>query len=648
MRGNQIIPVLVMILLVVLFVRMMDVKSERPRVQDATYTEFLEYVKEGEIKEITITASQFKAEGTRNAGGEETKVTATLPPDAKVYMADLQAANPEVRVKIRSRAALEYILGNAAMIVLPLLLIVFLWFMMMRQFQGTSGQALTFGRSRAKMLTGNFPKVTFNDVAGMEEVKEELVEVVDFLKEPDRFRSLGAKIPKGVLLLGPPGCGKTLLARAVAGEADVSFFYISGSDFVEMFVGVGASRVRDLFDQAKAHRPAIVFIDEIDAVGRQRGAGLGGGHDEREQTLNALLVEMDGFEANSDVILLAATNRPDVLDPALLRPGRFDRRVVVHTPDVNERKAIFQIYIKDKPVAETVDVDLLARRTPGFSGADIENLVNEAALIAARRKKKRIEPDDFDEAADKVIAGPERKSRIISDREKRIIAYHEAGHALVGALLPDFGPVQKVTILSRGMSLGYTMRLPSEDRYLMSREELLHTVSFALAGRAAEEIVFHQVTTGAQDDLEKATDIARAMVCEYGMSETLGPRTFGKKHGPVFLGRDLVEEKDYSDDVAATIDREIRDLIEKRYEVAKQIITDNLETLDRLVEVLLEKETIEADALLAIIRGEALPEAGPAEGGAEAEPSDARAPAARSEQPAPSAERRRGGLEPAT
>ncbi len=648
MKANQIIPIVAMVLLVYLFVRMVDVNTGRPQVVEAAYTQFLSYVEKGEIKKVTIIGNQDKAEGIRTAEGHKTKVVTTLPPEAQVYMADLKSVNPDIVIDIKGRTALDYIITYAGMIGLPLLLLIVLWLMMMRQFRGTSGQALTFGRSRAKMLADNFPKVTFDDVAGMEEVKAELVEVVEFLRDPERFRSLGAKIPKGVLLLGPPGCGKTLLARAVAGQADVSFFYISGSDFVEMFVGVGASRVRDLFDQAKAHRPAIVFIDEIDAVGRQRGAGLGGGHDEREQTLNALLVEMDGFEANADVILLAATNRPDVLDPALLRPGRFDRRVVVNNPDVNERKAILQLYIKDKPVSEDVNIDLLARRTPGFSGADIENLVNEAALVAARRQKKQIEPEDFDEATDKVIAGPERKSRIISDKEKKIIAYHESGHALVGALLPDFGPVQKVTILSRGMSLGYTMRLPMEDRYLMTREELLNTISFALGGRAAEELIFNELTTGAQDDLEKATKIARAMVCEYGMSETLGHRTFGKKHGPVFLGRDLVEEKDYSEEMANAIDGEIRDLIERRYDAAKTIISENMEKIERLATELLKKETLEAEELQAIIEGRDLHQPESPEEPAEAAPEEADAPEASTDVRSPAIEQEPGGLEPVT
>jgi len=409
------------------------------------------------------------------------------------------------------------------------------------------------------------------------------------------------------LLVGPPGCGKTLLARAVAGEADVAFFYMSGSDFVEMFVGVGASRVRDLFNQAKTHAPAIIFIDELDAVGRHRGAGLGGGHDEREQTLNALLVEMDGFDPNDDIILLAATNRPDILDPALLRPGRFDRHIVVPTPDIKEREAILNIYFKDKPIARNVDVKVLARRTPGFSGADIENLVNEAALLAARRDKKQIEMLEFDEATERVIAGPERKSRVIKDEERKILAYHEAGHALVGSSLPDFDQTYKVSILPRGQSLGYTISLPEDDRYLVSRTEMLNHVVQALGGRAAEQLVFRDVTTGAANDLEKVSQIARQMVTEYGMSEDLGPITYGKKHGPIFLAKDLSEERNYSEEIATRIDNEVRRLVDECYSRAEDILTSKRSELDNLVEFLLEKETLNAEEVVAIIETGKLP-----------------------------------------
>ncbi|NMC34331.1 MAG: ATP-dependent zinc metalloprotease FtsH, partial [Veillonellaceae bacterium] len=432
-------------------------------------------------------------------------------------------------------------------------------------------------------------------------------EVVEFLKEPERFRALGAKIPRGVLLVGPPGCGKTLLARAVAGEANCAFFYISGSDFVEMFVGVGASRVRDLFSQAKQHLPAIVFIDELDAVGRLRGAGLGGGHDEREQTLNALLVEMDGFDPNADIIILAATNRPDILDPALLRPGRFDRRIVVDNPDVAEREAILHIYTKDKPVASEVDIKTLARRSPGFSGADIENLVNEAALLAARRSKKRVDMKEFDEAIKRVIAGPERRSRVVRDRERKILAYHEAGHALVGGMLPDFDTTYKVTILPRGMALGYTISLPEDDRYLMTRTEITNRMAQALGGRAAEVLVLDEMTTGAANDLERVTEMARQMVTEYGMTEALGPLAYGKKHGPIFLARELAEERNYSEEIAKQIDAEIRRIVDECFEVAKSILVEHREKLELLVEVLLRKETLDQHEVAAILETGQLP-----------------------------------------
>jgi len=480
--------------------------------------------------------------------------------------------------------------------------IVALW-MFLRQAQQGGNQAMAFGRSRAKRVTENVPKVTFDDVAGVNEAKQELQEVVEFLKNPRKFQALGAKIPRGVLLLGPPGSGKTLLARAVAGEAGVPFFHISGSDFVEMFVGVGASRVRDLFDTAKANRPSLVFIDEIDAVGRQRGAGLGGGHDEREQTLNQLLVEMDGFDPNSGVILIAATNRPDVLDPALLRPGRFDRRVVVDNPDAEGRKAILQVHTRGKPLADDVNLDSLARRTPGFSGADLANLVNEAALLAARRDKTKITMDEFEASVDRVIAGPERRSRLISEKEKRVVAYHEVGHALVMELLPNGDPVHKVSILPRGLALGYTMALPGEDKYLTTRDELLDDITGLLGGRAAEQIVFQQMTTGANNDLDRATDIARRMVCEYGMSEELGPITLGRRHGNPFLGRDIMEDRNYSEEVAEKIDAEVRRIIESCYDRAVSILTEHRAKMDEISELLLERETIEREEFERLMAG---------------------------------------------
>jgi cell division protease FtsH len=445
--------------------------------------------------------------------------------------------------------------------------------------------------------------VTFDDVAGVDEAKQELEEVVEFLKSPKKFQALGAKIPKGVLLLGPPGCGKTLLARAIAGEAGVPFFHISGSDFVEMFVGVGASRVRDLFDTAKANKPSLIFIDEIDAVGRQRGAGLGGGHDEREQTLNQLLVEMDGFDPNAGVILIAATNRPDVLDPALLRPGRFDRRVVVDNPDHPGRRAILSVHTKGKPMDDDVSLDSLARRTPGFSGADLANLVNEAALLAARKEQTRITMADFESSIDRVVAGPERRSRVISDKEKEIVAYHEVGHAIVLELLPHADPVHKVTILPRGLALGYTMQLPTDDKYLISRSEMMDTITGFLGGRVAEEMVFNEVTTGAHNDLERASDIARRMVTEYGMSDRLGPLTLGRRHGNPFLGRDLMEDRNYSEEVAKAIDEEVRMIMDDCYSRARKILEDNRTTMDRIVTVIRERETIEREEFEALMKG---------------------------------------------
>jgi cell division protease FtsH len=486
---------------------------------------------------------------------------------------------------------------------LPVLLIGGFIFFMMRQAQGTNNQAMSFGKSRARMFLGNKTVVTFNDVAGVDEAKQELTEVVEFLKYPEKFNSLGARIPRGVLLVGPPGTGKTLLARAVAGEAGVPFFSISGSEFVEMFVGVGASRVRDLFEQAKRNSPCIVFVDEIDAVGRQRGAGLGGSHDEREQTLNQILVEMDGFDTNTNVIVVAATNRPDVLDPSLLRPVRFDRQVVLDRPDIKGRREILNVHIKGKPLDKTVDLDELARRTPGFSGADLANLVNEAAILAARHNKKSVATGDFNEAIDRVVAGPERRSRLITPEEKTIIAYHEGGHAVVQRVLPKCDPVSKVTIVSRGMALGYTMSLPSEDRYLHSKSEFEDKIAGMLAGHVSEEIVFGDTTTGASNDIEKATGLARAMVTQYGMSEKLGPLTFGKKDEMIFLGREISEQRNYSDEIAAKIDAEVREIIDRAYQRAKEALTTQREVLDRLAALLIEKETIESDEFEALFAG---------------------------------------------
>ncbi|SHF38861.1 ATP-dependent zinc metalloprotease FtsH [Desulforamulus putei] len=485
---------------------------------------------------------------------------------------------------------------------LPILIFVVLFFFMMQQSQGGGNRVMSFGKSKARLHTDEKRKVTFEDVAGADEVKEELAEIVDYLKNPKKFNEIGAKIPKGVLLFGPPGTGKTLLARAVAGEAGVPFFSISGSDFVEMFVGVGASRVRDLFEQAKKNAPCIVFIDEIDAVGRQRGAGLGGGHDEREQTLNQLLVEMDGFNPNEGIIIVAATNRPDILDPALLRPGRFDRQIVVDQPDVKGREEILKVHARGKPLEEDVDLEVLARRTPGFTGADLANLMNEAALLAARFGKKKIGMRELEDSIERVIAGPEKKSKVISEKEKRLVSYHEAGHALLGYLLPNTDPVHKVSIIPRGRAGGYTLLLPKEDRYYMTKSMLLDQVVMLLGGRVAEDVVLKEISTGAQNDLERATGIIRRMIMEYGMSEELGPLTLGHKQDTPFLGRDIARDRNYSEEVAYAIDREVRKMMDQAYSKAKALLTEHRATLDKIAGVLMEKETIEAEEFAQLMR----------------------------------------------
>ncbi len=517
---------------------------------------------------------------------------------------------------------------SALITILPLLFFGALIFFMLRNAQGMNSQAMNFGRSRARVLSGDRPKVTFADVAGVEEAKTELLEVVEFLKYAEKFQSLGARIPRGVLLVGPPGTGKTLLAKAVAGEAAVPFFSISGSEFVEMFVGVGASRVRDLFDQAKRNTPCIVFIDEIDAVGRHRGAGLGGSHDEREQTLNQILVEMDGFDTNTNVIVLAATNRPDILDPALLRPGRFDRQVVLERPDIAGRKAILQVHAKGKPVEDGISMDTIAKQTPGFSGADLANIVNEAAILTARRNKKKIGLKELEEAIDRVALGPEKKSRIISQKEKRITAYHEGGHALVAKSLPNADPLHKISIVSRGWSGGHTRLLPTEDRYLWTRSQLMDNLAFSLGGHAAELIVFGDLTTGPGHDIEEATNMARKMVTEFGMSDKLGPRTFGKKEELVFLGREISEQRNYSDKVAEQIDEEVHNLIEFNYQRARDILNAKRKKLDEIAEKLINEETIEGDELEKLFEGVAAestaqkppPSAAEASGGEKAAP----------------------------
>lgn len=524
--------------------------------------------------------------------------TVTLPNKDQAFVNELTKHIPSGRIRWAEQSS-----GSMFSLLSPLITIavmVLLFFFIFRQAQSGGNQAMSFGRSRAKMLSENRPKVTFADVAGVEEAKEELAEIVDFLKFPKKYQALGARIPKGVLLLGPPGTGKTLLARAIAGEAGVPFLSISGSDFVEMFVGVGASRVRDLFEQAKKSAPCIIFIDEIDAVGRQRGAGLGGGHDEREQTLNQLLVEMDGFDQNVGVILIAATNRADVLDPALLRPGRFDRQVVVGRADYRGRAKILEVHARNKPLSKDVSIDVLAKRTPGFSGADLENLLNEAALLAARRNKSVIDMLDCDEAIDRVMVGPERKSLIMSQKEKENTAYHESGHAIIGGMLEKSNPVHKVTIIPRGMALGITWSLPEDDRHTQTRDELLAQITMAMGGRLAEEIQFGDVTTGASNDFENATAMARAMVTQYGMSE-LGPISFGRGAHQVFLGRDFGDERNYSEEVASKIDSEVRRIIETCYENGRHILTDNWTKVERMVASLLEFETVEAEEVKAIL-----------------------------------------------
>ena len=558
-----------------------------------TYTQFLDAVQRGLVEKVVII--------NRDLSGEMKDGTkfVTYVPDDPNLIATLRSKNVDIEARPPAEPSWWVRILGA---LLPTVFLIVIWVILLQRMQGGGNRVTSFAKSRAKMVEPEKIKITFDDVAGIEEVKEELMEVVDFLRNPRRFQKIGARIPRGVLLYGPPGTGKTLLAKAVAGEAGVPFFSISGSDFVEMFVGVGAARVRDLFATAKKNTPCIIFVDELDAVGRHRGAGLGGGHDEREQTLNQLLVEMDGFDPNEGVIIIAATNRPDILDPALLRPGRFDRRVAVPPPDVVGREAILRVHIKGKPIDEDVDLEVLARRTPGFVGADLANLVNEAALFAAREGRETIKMEDFEEAIDKIIAGPERKHMVISEKEKQIVAYHEAGHALVARALPNADPVHKVSIIPRGnMALGYTLQLPTEDRYLLSKQELLDRLAVLLGGRVAEEVVFKDATTGAQDDLKRATEIAREMVCEYGMSEILGPLTLGRKHKEVFLGRDIAEDRNYSEEIAYTIDKEVRAIIDQAYEKAQEIINRYREKLDLLAQRLVEKEVLEREEIEQIL-----------------------------------------------
>jgi len=561
-----------------------------------TYSQVLTNAEQGKVKSVDIKGSTATVQ---DSSGNLHDVT--LPENDNGFLIQ-QLAKDKVNIKADSSNGGTWLQVLIPNLILLLLIGGFMWYIL-RQTQSGNNQAMSFGRSRARMISADKPQVTFADVAGVEESKQELTEIVEFLKYPEKFVALGAKIPKGVLLVGPPGCGKTLLSKAVAGEAGVPFFSISGSEFVEMFVGVGASRVRDLFDQAKKNSPCIVFVDEIDAVGRQRGAGLGGGHDEREQTLNQLLVEMDGFDTNTHVIVIAATNRPDVLDPALLRPGRFDRHVTLDRPDIKGRRQILDVHARNKPLDSTVDLDVLARQTPGFSGADLANLINEAAILAARQNKKTISMPELEESIARVIAGPERKSRRISEREKEVIAYHEVGHAMVMRALPLCDPVHKVTIISRGMALGWTMSLPDEDKYLVSKEELKQQIAGIMGGRVSEELVFQDVTSGAENDIQKATGLARRMVTQWGMSEKVGTVMMGHKEELVFLGRDLGEQRNYSEEIAAIIDEEIKAIIGDAYETAKKILTEQRGQMDRVVDRLKVVETIDINELEGILAG---------------------------------------------
>jgi cell division protease FtsH len=571
--------------------------QQQATIQEAlTISEVAADIRAGNITRIIEDDNRLRVvytNGTERTSHKE--ASATLVEQLISLGVSSEQLHPDnVKVEIRPPSAWLGI-ATALGYILPFLILAGVFWFVFRQAQGSNNAAMSFGKSRARMFTGDQPTVTFEDVAGVEEAKEELREVVEFLREPEKFISLGARIPKGVLLVGPPGTGKTLMAKAVSGEAGVPFFSISGSEFVEMFVGVGASRVRDLFDQAKRHSPCIVFVDEIDAVGRQRGAGLGGSHDEREQTLNQMLVEMDGFDTDTSVIIVAATNRPDILDPALLRPGRFDRRVVLDRPDMRGREAILKVHVKGKPLSPDVNLATLAKSTPGFVGADLENLVNEAAILAARRNKKIIGHSELEEAIERVIAGPERRSRLISEEEKRVVAYHEAGHAVVAHVLPNTDPVHKITIVARGMAGGYTMALPQEDRTLMSRAKFLDDLAFTLGGRAAEEIVFTDITSGASNDLERVTKMARSMVTRLGMSAQLGPMVYGQKEELIFLGREISEQRDYSEAVAELIDKEVRTIVSESYERAKTILIEYRDKLDAVAERLLEVETISRD-----------------------------------------------------
>lgn len=586
--------VLFYLLIIMVIIGLFDFYGEKnAKPADISYTSFMQHVQQDEIKQVTIVDNVIS--GKLKDG----KDFSTVAPNDGKLVEKLEAKNVDIKAELPPQPPWWMSILSS---ILPMLIIVGLWFMLMNQGGAGGGKVMSFGKSRARRYDEEKLKVTFKDVAGAEEAKQELEEVVEFLKHPQKYNDLGAKIPKGVLLYGPPGTGKTLLAKAVAGEAGVPFFSISGSDFVEMFVGVGASRVRDLFDQAKKSAPCIVFIDEIDAVGRQRGAGLGGGHDEREQTLNQLLVEMDGFSANEGIIMIAATNRPDILDPALLRPGRFDRQIVVDRPDIKGRTDILKVHVKGKPVGDDVNLDVIAQRTPGFTGADLSNLVNEAALLTARKDKKVINMPEMEEAAERVIMGPERKSRVISDKEKRLTAYHEGGHTIVGMLLDNTDPVHKVTIIPRGRAGGYTLSLPKEDKYYATRSEMLDELKVLLGGRVAEALVLKEISSGASNDLQRATQLARQMICEYGMSENIGPVTFGHRQDQVFLGRDIARDKDYSEEVAAEIDKEVRTFMEDAYAATEKLLSENIDKLHVIAKALMEKETLEEEEINQLVK----------------------------------------------
>lgn len=586
--------VLFYLLIIMVIIWMFDLYGEKnSKPADISYTSFMQHVQQDEIKQVTIVDNVIS--GKLKDGKE----FSTVAPNDSKLVEKLEAKKVDIKAELPPQPPWWMSILSS---ILPMLIIVGLWFMLMNQGGAGGGKVMNFGKSRARRYDEEKLKITFKDVAGADEAKQELEEVVEFLKYPQKYNDLGAKIPKGVLLYGPPGTGKTLLAKAVAGEAGVPFFSISGSDFVEMFVGVGASRVRDLFDQAKKSAPCIVFIDEIDAVGRQRGAGLGGGHDEREQTLNQLLVEMDGFSANEGIIMIAATNRPDILDPALLRPGRFDRQIVVDRPDIKGRTEILKVHVKGKPIGQDVNLDVIAQRTPGFTGADLSNLVNEAALLTARKDKKAINMPEMEEAAERVIMGPERKSRVISDKEKRLTAYHEGGHTIVGMLLEHTDPVHKVTIIPRGRAGGYTLSLPKEDKYYATRSEMLDELKVLLGGRVAEALVLKEISSGASNDLQRATQLARQMICEYGMSENIGPVTFGHRQDQVFLGRDIARDKDYSEEVAAEIDKEVRSFMEDAYAATEKLLSDNIDKLHVIAKALMEKETLEEEEINQLVK----------------------------------------------